>query len=80
MRLTIENLEDGNLRVIFNFKRKDYIETRTSVGNSYSTTGRSIIRQLELDGIVAEKTDIEDLLNQIGTEGFIFLSEREEKW
>lgn len=80
MKLIIENIENGDVKVTFNFKGKDYSETWTDDGSSFATTGRSILWQLELDGITAEDTDIEELLTSIEVIDFMSLAESEESW
>jgi len=80
MKLIIENVEDNDVKVTFNFKGKDYSETWTDIGSGCATTGRSIVSQLEYDGITTEGTDIEDLLTSVEVADFMSLSEREKNW
>jgi len=81
MKLTIETLSDEIAVRSIEWNGKIYSETwfRQHSGN-YSTKGKCITQQMEEEGICADGTDIELLLDSINMDEFIELAEREMEW
>lgn len=80
MKLIIENLEGEKIKLTLNFKGKDYTETWVDGEFGYETVDKSIVNQMECDGICCEGTYIEMLLCGLDIEGFRDIAGNEEDW
>ncbi len=81
MQIVIRSLGANKVRINLDFKGERYSETwKRNEDGSCETTDEGIIRKLENDGISAEGTDLEYLLDQIEIQDFMQIAEIEEEW
>ena len=80
MKLTIEDLEGGKIKLTLNFNGKDYTEIWEEKEYGYETINKSITNQMECDGICCEGTDIEMLLCNVDIDAFKEISDNERVW
>ncbi len=80
MKLTVEDVEEGRIKITLNFKGKDYTEIWEEYEYGYKTVNDSIVTRMEKDGICCEGTDIEMLLCNIDIDSFKEISDDERVW
>ena len=81
MKLTVESLDNRNVKIALNWNGKDYSETWAETEDGCSTVGKSgIFEQMEKDGVTVNDTDIGDFLDDIDVLNFISLADREKEW
>ncbi|WP_252238275.1 hypothetical protein [Clostridium sp. VAP51] len=77
MKLAIESKGQGQATVTLNFNGKDYTEHWRYDYDNGAVCEDSIVNQIEDDGINAEGTIIEDVIDMIDIEEFIELADDE---
>ncbi|MFR2890922.1 hypothetical protein [Clostridium butyricum] len=81
MKIIISSIEDDKAKVTLDFKGKRYFETwKKNEDGSHETIDECIVSKLESDGVVAENTDLDYLLDQIEIEDFMRIAENEKEW
>lgn len=80
MKLTVENIEKGRIKITLNFKGKDYTEIWEEYEYGYKTINDSISTKMEEDGICCYGTDIEMLLLNLNIDEFKEISDNEGEW
>ncbi|EGT4144051.1 hypothetical protein EQY69_07415 [Clostridium perfringens] len=80
MKLTVEDIEKGRIKITLNFKGKDYTEIWEEDEYGYKTVNDSISTKMEEDGICCYGTDIEMLLLNLNIDEFKEISDNEGEW
>lgn len=80
MKLAIESLASGKVKITLNFEGKEYSETWEKYKFGYRVIDKPIVVQMECDDVYREENNIEDLLDFIDIGNFIRISEQERAW
>lgn len=73
MKLIIENLENGDVKLTLNFRKNNY----TEVWRGYKTIDGCIEQKLIEDGIYIENTELDEFINSIDVGLFSYVAESE---